>query len=98
MNVDTARVARELRKRGDLEAYGAWVRGIEEAGAAGPARTTNCYVTQAEADAAEDCAEARFLADPSEETARALLRKRAADRQASLDHDRELAAAFGLTL
>ena len=49
-------------------------------------------------DAAEDDAEARFVETPNPETARVLLRARAADRLASLEHDREIAARFRLTL
>jgi hypothetical protein len=50
------------------------------------------------ADAAEDTAEADFDANPCEATARVLLRKRAADRLASLAYDRDIAARHGLTL
>ena len=50
------------------------------------------------ADAAEDDAEARFIDNPCEVTARLLLRKRAADRLASLDHDREIASRYEIEL
>jgi hypothetical protein len=40
--------------------------------------------------------EALYLANPCQETARALLRQRAVDRQNSLDHDRELAERYKL--
>lgn len=50
------------------------------------------------ADAEEDRLQALYRANPCAETARDLLRARARDRLASLDHDRELAERFGLTL
>jgi hypothetical protein len=50
------------------------------------------------ADAEEDRLQALYRANPRAETARDLLRARARDRLASLDHDRELAERFGLTL
>jgi len=46
-------------------------------------------------DAEEDRLEAHYIEHPCEETARALLRQRAADRRASLRHDQEIAAKFG---
>ena len=42
------------------------------------------------ADAAEDDAEAQYVETPCEETARLLLRRRAADRAVSLAHDAEI--------
>ncbi|HYC33077.1 MAG TPA: hypothetical protein VEB59_12365 [Gemmatimonadales bacterium] len=49
-------------------------------------------------DAHEDAAQAAYRANPCADTARTLLQRRAAERQASLDHDREIAARFNLTL
>lgn len=49
-------------------------------------------------DAEEDVLQEAFRFHPSEQTARALLRKRAVSRAASLDHDREIAERFGIAL
>jgi len=49
-------------------------------------------------DAHEDAAQAAYDCNPCIDTARTLLQKRAAERQASLDHDREIAARHGMTL
>ena len=49
-------------------------------------------------DAAEDVAQAEFARWPSRDTARALLRQRARERAASLDHDREIATQWGIML
>lgn len=49
-------------------------------------------------DGGEDCAQAEYERNPSEQTARALLRSRAQMRAASEDHDKEIAARWGITL
>ena len=48
------------------------------------------------ADAEEDRLQAEYRARPCAETARVLLRARAAVRRAEMDHDRELADRYGL--
>jgi hypothetical protein len=53
---------------------------------------------EATTDAEEDVLQAAYVEKPCEQTARALLRKRATMRAASLDHDREIAARHGLNL
>lgn len=98
VNIDTARIAAELRRRGDLEGYGRWMLAIEDVTERGACPDVNPHLTSAIEDAVEDVAEAQFNARPCEETARALIRKRAADRQASLNDDREIAARFAIQL
>jgi hypothetical protein len=98
VNLLAAAIIREWRVAGQLEELAAWVTPIEEALAAHEPVGSVARLRAALADAAEDDAEARFDANPCEETARALLRKRAADRLASLDYDREIAARHGLSL
>jgi hypothetical protein len=98
VNLLAAAIIREWRNTGQLEELATWVTPIEEALAPAAPAGSAARLRAALADAAEDDAEARFDASPCEETARALLRKRAADRLASLDYDREIAGRFGLTL
>jgi hypothetical protein len=86
----TAAIIEEWRKTGDLVGLAGWLAPIEAAvGASIPAGGLSARLRAALADAAER---------PCTETARELLRKRAADRLASLEHDREIAERYGLTL
>jgi hypothetical protein len=87
------------RASGDFGELAEWCAPIEAAlgCTAGPHRES-ARLRAAIADAAEDDAEARFMGTPCAETARILLRRRAADRLASLEHDREVAARFGIEL
>jgi hypothetical protein len=95
----TAAIIEEWRKTGDLVGLAGWLAPIEAAvGASIPAGGLSARLRAALADAAEDSAEAQFVERPCTETARELLRKRAADRLASLEHDREIAERYGLTL
>jgi hypothetical protein len=59
---------------------------------------TDVELREGLADAEEDMRQAEYHANPCEQTARALLRARSTERRTSLDHDREVAARFGLTL
>lgn len=94
-----AAIIREWRESGDPGELAAWVRPIEDAmGSTLAAGEASPRLRAALADAAEDDAEARYHENPCEETARALLRRRAADRLASLEHDRHIAELHGLTL
>jgi hypothetical protein len=97
VNVMAARIIRTWRRCGDLAELGQWLAPIEDALAAAPAAGSR-QLRAALADAHEDSAEALYLANPCPDTARHLLRSRAADRLASLDHDREIAQRFGLDL
>jgi hypothetical protein len=56
------------------------------------------WLRAALADAAEDDAEARFIENPCEKTARDLIRRRTADHLAALEHDREIAARYNISL
>jgi hypothetical protein len=88
-----------MRELGELDSLAVWIRPIEDAmGARLPAGQVARRLRAALADAAEDLAEARFTEQPCEATARELLKQRAADRLASLEHDREIAAKYGLAL
>jgi hypothetical protein len=98
VNLLAAAIIREWRGTGHLEELATWVTPIEEALAPAAPAGSLARLRAALADAAEDDAEARFDANPCEETARGLLRKRAADRLASLDYDREIAARYGIGL
>lgn len=99
VNQLAAAIIREWRECGDPGELAAWVRPIEDAmGSALAGDDASPRLRAALADAAEDDAEARYLENPCQETARALLRRRAADRLASLEHDRHIAAKHGLTL
>jgi hypothetical protein len=96
-NVMVARIVRAWRRCGDVAELATWLAPIEEAIAVAPAGGSR-QLRAALADAAEDAAEARFLVDPNPETARELLRARAAERLHSLEHDREIAERFGIEL
>jgi hypothetical protein len=91
-------IIREWRAAGDLAELAEWVRPIEAALAHLTRPGASARLRSALADAAEDEAEARFIENPCAETARELLRKRAADRLASLDHDREIASRYDIEL
>ena len=84
---------------GDQEELAVWVRPIEAALEA-TERTDleSARFNAAMADAVEDEAEAKYYQNPCELTARLLLRKRAVDRRASLEHDVKLAAEYGIKL
>jgi hypothetical protein len=99
VNQLAAQIIVAWRASGSFEELAEWCRPIEAAlGAmAGPGRES-ARLRAAIADAAEDDAEARFVEAPCPETARVLLRRRAADRLASLEHDREIAARYDLEL
>jgi hypothetical protein len=73
-----------------------WVRPIEAAlsGMSHPDAETRADV----ADAEEDRFQALYRANPRAQTARDLLRARARERAASLDHDRLIAARHGIEL
>jgi hypothetical protein len=94
---EAADVIRVKRTAGATESLALWLRPIEEAL---ECRTpvANPQLAASKADAAEDYAEADFIANRCEATARVLLRKRAIERQTSWDYDRQIAAEFGLTL
>lgn len=99
VNQLAAAIIREWRESGDPGELAAWVRPIEDAmGSVLAGADASPRLRAALADAAEDDAEARYHENPCEETARALLRRRAADRLASLEHDRHIAEKHGLTL
>lgn len=98
VNQLAACIIREWREAGDLAELGEWVRPIEAALAHLTPPGASARLRAALADAAEDDAEARFIDNPCVETARQLLRKRAADRLASLDHDREIAIRYEIEL
>ena len=93
-----ARIITTWGRHGNLADLAGWIVPIEEAIARRPGGPGSRQLRAALADAGEDAAEARFLADPTPETARELLRARAAERLHSLDHDREIAERFGITL
>jgi hypothetical protein len=87
------------RHSGDQEELALWVRPIEAAlEGIGRASGESPRFKAALADAVEDEAEARYYENPCETTARFLLRKRAGDRRASLEHDQEIAANYGIML
>jgi hypothetical protein len=87
------------RQSGDQEELAGWVRPIETAlEGIGQPGGDSARFKAALADAVEDEAEARYYANPCEATARILIRKRAADRRASLEHDQAFAAEYGITL
>jgi hypothetical protein len=99
VNQLAAAIIEEWRRSGDVEELAGWVRPIEDALAAAlPAGDHSPRLRAALADAEEDLAEAAYLEEPCTETARALLRRRAADRLTSLEHDREIAARHGIEL
>lgn len=86
-------VKRRIAAHDSLAGY---IRPIENATAAAP--QPDALHREKLCDAEEDCLQAEYDRNPSEQTARALLRKRAVMRQASLDHDREVAALYGIVL
>ncbi|HEU4649541.1 MAG TPA: hypothetical protein VFS33_10815 [Gemmatimonadales bacterium] len=99
VNQLAATIIREWRATGDVEAVAAWTLPIEAAlGAIARPAAGSTRLRAALADTAEDDAEARYFETPCEQTARDLIRRRAADRAASLEHDREIAARFGIVL
>jgi hypothetical protein len=87
---------RAWRAAGDLAGLAEWIRPIEEALSGDPLPGAEHRADLA--DAEEDRFQALYRANPCAETARDLLRARARDRLASLDHDRELVERFGLRL
>lgn len=94
-----AAIIQTWRQTGDQEELAAWARPIEAAlecvvGSGGESPKFKAAI----ADAVEDEAEARFYENPCETTARQLLRKRAADRRASIEHDQHIAAKYGIVL
>jgi hypothetical protein len=99
VNQLAAMIIAEWRECGDQEALEVWIRPIEAAlGMQSNLGVVSPRLHAALADAAEDEAEAHFHENPCETTARALLRKRAADRRASLEYDQEIARRFGITM
>lgn len=92
---DVIEVRRQL---GSLESLARWLCPIEVALARQP-DSALCPELQADrTDAHEDDAQSLYRANPCQDTARVLLRKRASERMASLDHDRAIAERWGLTL
>ena len=107
--LERSEVAAELEplEGSDFHAYRrAWatarkhlpLKDVAEAG--GPCAPTDgtAELRAALADAQEDEAEALYRSSPTEANARLLLRKRAADRAASLAHDVEDARRHGISL
>jgi hypothetical protein len=96
VNELAAQIIRCWRIRGDAGELAEWVRPIEAAlaGISQPEAEKRADV----ADAQEDHLQALYRANPCVETARDLLRVRAKERAASLDHDREIAARYGIEL
>jgi hypothetical protein len=94
-----AAIIQTWRETGDQDELAAWARPIEAAlegvlGSAGESPRFRAAI----ADAVEDEAEARYYENPCESTARLFLRKRAADRRASIEHDQQIAAKHGIIL
>jgi hypothetical protein len=96
VNELAARIIRCWRVAGDAGELAVWVRPIEAAlaGMSLPEAEKRADV----ADAEEDRLQALYRANPCADTARDLLRARARERAASLDHDREIAARYGIEL
>jgi hypothetical protein len=96
VNELAARIIRCWRIAGDAGELAEWVRPVEAAlaGMSHPEAEKRADV----ADAEEDRLQALYRATPCAETARDLLRARAKERAASLDHDREIAARYGIEL
>lgn len=96
VNELAAQIIRCWRIGGDAGELAEWVRPIEAAlaGISQPEAEKRADV----ADAQEDHLQALYRANPCVETARDLLRARAKERAASLDHDREIAARYGIEL
>jgi hypothetical protein len=93
-----AQIIDTWRQSGDQEELAAWTRPIDAAleGVSHPSKAARHKAAMA--DAVEDEAEARYYENPCLATARALIHKRAADRRASLEHDQEIAAEYGIRL
>lgn len=96
VNELAAQIIRCWRAAGDTGELAEWIRPIEAAlaGISHPEAEKRADV----ADAEEDRLQAYYRANPCAETARDLLRARARERAASLDHDREIAARYGIEL
>ena len=96
VNELAGRIIRCWRVAGDAGELAEWVRPIEAAlaGMSQPEAEKRADVSDAE----EDRLQALYRANPCTETARDLLRARARERAASLDHDREIAARYGIEL
>lgn len=96
VNELAAQIIRCWRAAGDSGELAEWIRPIEAAlaGMSQPQAEKRADV----ADAEEDRLQALYRANPCAETARDLLRARARERAASLDHDREIAARYGIEL
>jgi hypothetical protein len=93
--VDVVEVKREM---GALESLALYVRPFENAMAHQAVPEEHTELRAALADCSEDEAEATYRAFPTEANARLLLRKRALERQTSLDHDRAIAGKHGIVL
>lgn len=91
-----ADVIRVRRAVGDWDGAARYAAPLEEVMAALPCPEPE--KREGITDGLEDVRQAEFRAEPCERTARALLRERAAMRQASLDHDRVIAAEYGIQL
>ena len=99
VNLLAAAIIAEWRRSGNVAELAEWCRPLEEAMAGAlPAGEISPRLRAAVADANEDLAEASYMECPCAEHARQLLRKRAADRLASLEHDREIASRHGIDL
>jgi hypothetical protein len=98
VNKLAAAIIETWRGSGDQEELAVWIRPIEAAIEGIQPGLESARFRAAMTDAVEDEAEAKFYEDPCEATARILIRKRAADRRASLEHDQELAAEYGIQL
>jgi hypothetical protein len=99
VNKLAAAIIETWRHSGDHEELAMWVRPIEAAlEGVGQVGLDSARFRAAMADAVEDEAEAKYYENPCEATARLLIRKRAADRRASLEHDQHLATKYGISL
>lgn len=98
VNELAAAIIETWRRSGDHEELAVWVRPIEAALEGIQLGQESARFRAAMADAVEDEAEAKYYENPCEVTARFLIRKRAADRRASLEHDQELAVKYGIKL
>lgn len=93
-----ADVIRVRREAGHLESLADYLRPIEVAVAHHAPETAEAELMADRADATEDDCQALYRANPCEDTARTLLRKRALERQTSLDHDQRIAEQWGMAL
>jgi hypothetical protein len=98
VNKLAAQIIETWRQSGDQEELALWVRPIEAALEGIQLGQESARFRAAMADAVEDEAEAKYYENPCEATARLLIRKRAADRRASLEHDQEIAIKYGIVL